>query len=505
MARTSTSPCNSAPRSPMKTPTTVAVLVTGLALLAGTGAAADTPRPGPVTPPPRISTDPASTQFPTGVVPVTDHSLPPTATVTLPTGDRVRLDTTPDGRQSIVPAGANPAAGATLVRFSWHGDEYAVPTTAVPFLSSTLDPRLFDVSYLVRAKLDDAHSATLPLAVTRSTAGTALPAVGAGDALAKSQAGAFGQLLASRWKQATLTGVTTVALAPPAGAPALPSAPPRSAAAGAKPAASGPHYRTLTVKFIDRNGNPGTALGWVQNVDDARLGVTLFGSLPAGDGGPASFSVPDGNYNLAFSILTPHADNSRFDVALAVKPQVKVGSDLTITLDARIAVQYKVAVDPAVTATTEVDRLDVTRTSATGGGVATRGFLGVGMGLLSFDGPGATSPSDKLLVTPTGTVSKGVFGWDASSVVYTQDPPTDPSVTPRYVLNFSHAGSIPATQSHTVRAADLTAVHERLYTSLGSTASCGFSRELFPIVYQPWGTYQELGYAGWDDLAAGAH
>jgi hypothetical protein len=490
----------------MRTPTTVAVLVAGLAVLAGTAAVADTPAAGPPTPPrpPITTTDGSPGRSPTGAVPVTDPALPPTATVTLATGDRVRLDTTSDGRQSLVPAGADPAAGATLVRFSWRGDEYAVPTTAAPFLGRSLDPRLFDVSYLVRAHLDDAHSATLPLAVTRSTPGTALPGVGIGDALAKSRAGAFGQLLASRWKQGTLAGVTAVALAPPAGAPALPPAPPRSATGGARPATSGLHYRTLTVKFIDLNGESGTALGWLQNVDDAGLGVSYFGTYPSGDAGPVSFSVPDGNYNLAFSIITPHAADSRFDVAFVVKPQVKVGADMTVTLDARTAVPYGANVDPAITPSLRVDKLDYTRTSATGGGIATRGLLGVVMGLLSYSSPTQNSPNDRLLVTPTGTVSKGVLGWDTSAVLYTQTPPTDPSTTPRYVLNFAHRGSIPATQSHTVPAADLTTVHERLYASLGA-ATCGFDRELFPFVYQPWGTFQELGYAGWDTLGTGDH
>src|SRR2546421_12990210 len=81
---------------PLKTPTTtVAVLVAGLALLAGTGAVADTPQAGPVTPPAApLSLDDPPGRSPTGVAPVTQHALPPTATVTLATGDQGRLDTT---------------------------------------------------------------------------------------------------------------------------------------------------------------------------------------------------------------------------------------------------------------------------------------------------------------------------------------------------------------------------------------------------------------------------
>ncbi|MFL6075951.1 MAG: hypothetical protein ACJ73S_21395 [Mycobacteriales bacterium] len=488
----------------MKTPTTtVAVLVAGLALLAGTGAVADTPQAGPVAPSTPLGLDDPPGRSPTGVAPVARQALPPTATVTLATGDRVRLDTTSDGRQAVVLADPDPATADTLVRFSWQGDEYAVPATAVPYLSGTLDPRLFDVSYLVRAGLDDAHSATLPLAVTGTAGGAALPTVIAASSLAKAQASQFGQLLAGNWRAATLPGVSKVSLAPPAGAPALPAAPPRSASA-VKPASTGLHYHTLTLKFVNLNGDPGTALGWLQNVDDASLGATLFGTFPGGDAGPVSFSVPDGNYNLAFSVVTPHATDARHDVALVVKPQVKVGSDLTVTLDARTAVQYRTTIDPAVAPTLQVDRLDLTRASATGGQVGTAGIIGVLMGLLSASLPGLTpSPTDRLLVTPTSTVTKGTLGWDATSVLYTNSPPGTPSTSSRYALSFAHAGSIPATQTHAVPAADLTTVHHHLYASFGAESCSGFPRELFRFVYQPWGGYQELGYANYDAVPTG--
>ncbi|GAB1508809.1 S8 family serine peptidase [Actinophytocola sp. KF-1] len=104
--------------------------------------------------------------------------------VTLLTGDRVVVG----GRYG---ARVLPAAGREHVAFQVRrdvgGDTHVVPSDAVPLLArGKLDPRLFNVTALVRAGYDDASRGTLPLIVAGAapkaagaTASRALPAMGA--------------------------------------------------------------------------------------------------------------------------------------------------------------------------------------------------------------------------------------------------------------------------------------------------------------------------------------
>jgi hypothetical protein len=226
--------------------------------------------------------------------PTAPPQLPRSSVVTLITGDRVRLDVLPDGQQdaSVLPPAAGPGARprpSTFVEFTWGGDEYVVPDPAVPYLGSTLDPRLFDVSYLARAGLDDARAAALPVAISfTGAARPALPGVhvtsvsgrSASGTMAKARAGQLGQFLASRWQSARtghspvpagrIRGVARISLAPPRGSPALPPPP-----SGSSPRAGGHPvpFRTLTLKFTGLNGRPAAAVGFVQDVNNARLAL----------------------------------------------------------------------------------------------------------------------------------------------------------------------------------------------------------------------------------------
>jgi hypothetical protein len=91
-------------------------------------------------------------------------AAPPAAstTVTLLTGDRVTLT----GSRVQVRA----AKGREHIRFvsrtDEHGDTHVLPQDVAPLVASgTLDPRLFDVTGLVRDGYDDAHRGDLPLIV----------------------------------------------------------------------------------------------------------------------------------------------------------------------------------------------------------------------------------------------------------------------------------------------------------------------------------------------------
>ncbi|MDP9394121.1 MAG: hypothetical protein M3Q27_07630, partial [Actinomycetota bacterium] len=85
-------------------------------------------------------------------------------TITLVTGDRVRLTTSPEGRRDVgfVPDPADPAPGGVVRR---DGEEITViPREALAAVASgRVDPDLFNVTKLVDEGYGDAASAQLPL------------------------------------------------------------------------------------------------------------------------------------------------------------------------------------------------------------------------------------------------------------------------------------------------------------------------------------------------------
>ncbi|KQZ68612.1 S8 family serine peptidase [Nocardioides sp. Root151] len=94
------------------------------------------------------------------------------ATVTLVTGDVVRLDTAPDGTQhATVVRRVDPRGGYHT--FTSGGDVHVEPGPASTLIAAgRLDPELFNVSSLVRQGYDDAHRATLPVIVEYTAAAT---------------------------------------------------------------------------------------------------------------------------------------------------------------------------------------------------------------------------------------------------------------------------------------------------------------------------------------------
>jgi hypothetical protein len=449
--------------------------------------------------------------------------LPAISTVTLLTGERVELDVTPGGQQSVAlapPAGSRTGkpASAEFTGFTWDGDEYVIPDEAIPYLGSVLDERLFDVSYLVRAGLDDAaHAHGLP--VTISYTGGQPPSLpglhvrhaahGAASAtVAAAQAPQFGRLLADSWHPArtgaqaaapgTLPGITRIRLAPPRGAPPLPAGPAQSpvAAPAQGGPGSGPRYHTLTLNFTNLNGHPATAIGMVQNLGSLGLGSSFIFAT-----GSDSISVPQGSYSIVFSVLTPHSASSVLPAktALVVKPQVTVDANTTLSLDARTAKPYSAAVSPAPAGTSErYDELSMVRTGIDGGRLGPE-YSPWGLSFMFLDalGPASENPlaSTELLATPTAPVTKGTLDFDAASALYDPSPAPGDS-PPRYYLVFPHRGTIPSSLSYTVPGRDLTTVHEQIYASpIGAAKSY---EELWPDVYLPWGDTEELA-TDWAD------
>jgi subtilisin family serine protease len=145
------------------------------ATLSGTAAATpSSPASGPVTGSTAAAVDPA------GPVAGPPSSGPAdSSTVTLITGDVIRLDTDAAGRQrgSVVRA-ADPRGGIHM--FTRGGDLYAEPAAAWALIASgRLDEQLFNVSGLVRQRYDDRHSRTLPLIITYRGGGSGLAAASA--------------------------------------------------------------------------------------------------------------------------------------------------------------------------------------------------------------------------------------------------------------------------------------------------------------------------------------
>jgi subtilisin family serine protease len=97
---------------------------------------------------------------------------PQVTSVTLVTGDRVRLETFPGGRKAI---SVEPAPGASQDDFTQLEIDkqlYVLPRAALPYISSgKLDRQLFNITSLVKQGYDDAHTSAIPL-IARYTGGT---------------------------------------------------------------------------------------------------------------------------------------------------------------------------------------------------------------------------------------------------------------------------------------------------------------------------------------------
>ncbi|OLF08714.1 hypothetical protein BLA60_22115 [Actinophytocola xinjiangensis] len=403
----------------------------------------------------------------------------------------MRLETTPGSPPAVtvLPSGADKGKKpeqAAFTQLQLGGDTYVVPNVAIPYLS-TIDIRLFNLSYLARAGLDDEHSATLPVSVTysRPTA-TTLPGVTAtapagGKASAgidKGQASQLGELLTTQWQRAEksgapagkLDGIARIELAR-SGAEKLPVAPAMLGSAPASGEAAGPAYRTLTLNPITRNGEPGHAIGFVQNVDDLGLspnGVEL-GFVLVGDGYPNTFSVPTGTYSITTTVVDGPIGDYSVPSAFVAEPEVSVTADTTVDLDARKAVPFETTLEaPLETPEYRQDMMTFTRTSERGGDrrvQATNGSLlsMIFMRMWSFPGDDFND-NDVLSATPTRPVTKGSFDF-AGLTQYAQDPTdTAAPMRPSYRLAFPTEGRIPDSLTNSVGQSDLTTVRTTIYS-----------------------------------------
>ncbi|MFF0739081.1 S8 family serine peptidase [Streptomyces sp. NPDC004111] len=104
---------------------------------------------------------------------------PQVASVTLVTGDRVRLETFRDGRRAVSVEPAPGVPEADFAQLEIDKQLYVLPRAALPYISSgKLDRQLFNITSLIKQGYDDAHSSAIPL-IARYTGGTDPTAKGA--------------------------------------------------------------------------------------------------------------------------------------------------------------------------------------------------------------------------------------------------------------------------------------------------------------------------------------
>jgi hypothetical protein len=292
--------------------------------------------------------------------------------VTLVTGDRVRLSTSKNGVRTVVPV-PRPGRPSTTFHVRYQADTISVvPDDAASLLAAgRVDPRLFDVAGLAAAGYDQATGRALPLIVRRISK-PRIMLTGAFDATSRAgrsradsghQAGTVlpdaEKLLVgwreaeSVWRRLRATGFSWLGLA----------ASIADSLAGQKDSLAGqkkdPRPRasdgtsgsqdglvTLRIRLIDRNGKlvrdlkPFVAQPVVRNLETEE--VFDLQPVPGGIGA----QVPAGRYAFGEIIRTTHRHKPT-SYTLVTKPTVDVTRDRTVRLDARWAKRLRVKVDAA--------------------------------------------------------------------------------------------------------------------------------------------------------------
>jgi hypothetical protein len=357
--------------------------------------------------------------------------------VTLVTGDEVSVATAPDGRQeAAVVRRASSGPGAQFQMFNLGPDLYVVPESAAPYLGSTLDLSLFDVTTLAAS---GATGTAVQVAYRSAAARQSVPGIAithrsgtSARGVVTSATGAkFGAALARQWRvdhaAAThTTGLFASVARISATAPATPSTQP------------GFIMSTLTINGIDGSGAPDTGdFAIIYNVDN----LAKYTAASTFINGLTKVSVPDGHY----AALCSFYDVTTGKVRWVAMPQFTVGSGgKTITLDARTATTA-VSVTTPKPATPAVNKIQIGRTDTLG---QTSSYTFLGNGATSFD------------VQPT---TKPITIGQLHYFVYTRQFAADGSYS--YDLEFPTDGAIPANEHYAPQDSDLAAIDSKYAAS----------------------------------------
>lgn len=356
--------------------------------------------------------------------PAPQAAAPPSAhTVTLITGDQVAVHEV-GGRQAAV---ITPRPGATsgYLTQTIGGDLYVIPMTAVPYLGSSLDRSLFDVSALIRDGITD----RIPVRVKGSAPGVVDGHVTSPDAFGAALTAQVGRDARTHFaKPGPLFGTASSV---------------RLAAAGA-PRHATPHFPMHTVRILAKGLDGAPAEPYtlaVINVDDAGL----FADSPPVIGGEARISVPSGHYNLAALFVGFNSAGSVTQLRL-VPVDFTVAGDQTVTVDERVATSQLSVSTPRPSIVDDLG-FEYNRAAATGGSLSLR--------QIALNAP--------VFVAPTPGVKVGTLNFnvetDSRSPAGVQNPYL-------YSLRLDQAGAILANQHLRVTPDQLATLKENYYSDM---------------------------------------
>lgn len=289
---------------------------------------------------------------------------PDVSTVTLITGDRVRLTRQPDGTTSAVPiAGPHRSAMVFSVRQRGSSVEVVPADAAALVRTGRVDSRLFEVAGLVAAGYDDRKAGEIPLVLHHRPGGLMLPKgahvsaaprtaatpSGSSSAVAttkvatsKKDAGAF-------WRWLTTSSGRDVQKVSLGGRRTTPVA--RHASAATPASARGvvdQGMYNLTIRLTDRNGR------LVNQVDDAFLTPPVVGNRDTEEtfplhpvAGGLGARVPGGRYFFGEILATSHGIAKPKSFTHLAMPVIDLTRDTTVALDARTAKPVRATVNVA--------------------------------------------------------------------------------------------------------------------------------------------------------------
>jgi hypothetical protein len=399
----------------------------------------------------------AQAASPAPVTPTTVMASRRASTVTLPTGDHVRVVTTSGQVHVEVQPAATSGPGRVLTTRRLGSQISVVPAVAEPYLGRFLDRSLFDVTRIRAGLKSDGR---LPIRISYQGATPSLPGVHITSAasgvatgyLTPSSSAAFGRALTAQWKadskagwpaRTTLfDGVTKIVTDLPGSAGATPKFP----------------MYTLIVKAVGPDGKPlAEGEAGVMNVDNGQKYIGFVGF----ENGEARISVPAGNYDVIADTFEYDDATGKAAVRIATAGNYRVtGAGQTVSVDLRRAtVTPMVSVPKKATLLSGLFTWD--RYDASGDTSFSNGYF--------FD------PDTTLYVAPSKPSAVGTqdstVGWNL----------VGPGTNPAYTYDVAtFADQIPATMKYTFTAADLATVQASYYGD-GATRTGGFGRTaLFP-------------------------
>jgi len=375
------------------------------------------------------------------------EAVNPGSVVTLLTGDRVSVSTTPDGRPSVtvLPDAAGEAATPDRsVQVLVRGDDvFAVPAAAAGYVGRPLDLGLFEVG------ADSAPSSTWDVQLGSGHGLRALPGteVTGSSSLTLTDPAAFGRALASDSRTLARTGEPGDLFA------GIRRVSPEGSSRPVPPEGA---LHTLTVVAFDRDGKRVNGdLGTVTSADD----VEAFLAGQSFYRGTFSFSVPTGTYSLASYVGTTHADGT-VDFTLVTDPEVRVTRDTRVVLDARKAVPVRPTVPRA--ADQVIGELNLQRDSATG---------------VSFLTSFTTFGDTALYATPTEDVSVGELHFYPYLRLGDAAGGLDDYL---YDIELPYHGAVPADLSPALTDSDLATVHTDYHSPVPGRAELSYRQGLAP-------------------------